>query len=83
VNIDLFKGVVHIGYRERDHTVIRNGWCSYACFSVACLVASMFNPLLDMPHLSGGWIILAKEKSSLTGIKQIYAQNLREDFCAY
>jgi hypothetical protein len=25
------------------------------------------NNLLDMPHLSGGWIILAKEK--LTGMK--------------
>jgi hypothetical protein len=24
--------------------------------------------LLDMPHLSGGWIILAKEKCSLRGI---------------
>jgi hypothetical protein len=23
---------------------------------------------LDMPHLSGGWIILAKEKGSLTGM---------------
>jgi hypothetical protein len=26
----------------------------------------LFNQLLDVPHLSGGWIILAKEKSSLT-----------------
>ena len=24
----------------------------------------LFNQLLDMPHLSGGWIILAKEKCS-------------------
>ena len=28
----------------------------------------MFNQLLDMPHLTGGWIILAKKKCSLTGI---------------
>jgi hypothetical protein len=28
----------------------------------------LFNQLLDMPHLSGGWIILAKEKCSLTGM---------------
>jgi hypothetical protein len=26
----------------------------------------LLNQLLDMPHLSGGWIILAKEKCSLT-----------------
>jgi hypothetical protein len=28
----------------------------------------LFNQLLDIPHLSGGWIILAKEKCSLTWI---------------
>jgi hypothetical protein len=27
-----------------------------------CLMIMLFNSLLDMPHLSGGWIILAKEK---------------------
>uniref|UniRef100_A0A8C7F189 DUF4939 domain-containing protein n=1 Tax=Oncorhynchus kisutch TaxID=8019 RepID=A0A8C7F189_ONCKI len=31
----------------------------------------MFNQLLDKPHLSGGWIILAKEKCSLTGLTAI------------
>ena len=31
VNIDLFKGLTHIGYGERDHTVVRNSWCSHAC----------------------------------------------------
>ena len=25
-------------------------------------IIMLFNQLLDMPHLSGGWIILAKEK---------------------
>ena len=30
VNADLFKGLTHIGYGERDHTVIQNGWCSHA-----------------------------------------------------
>ena len=33
-----------------------------------CVMIMLFNQLLDMPHLSGGWIILAKEKCSLTGI---------------
>jgi hypothetical protein len=28
----------------------------------------LFNQLLDMSHLSGGWIILANEKCSLTGM---------------
>jgi hypothetical protein len=31
----------------------------------------LFNQLLEMPNLSGGWIILAREKCSLTGDKQI------------
>ena len=30
----------------------------------------LFNQLLDMPHLSGGWIILAREKRSLTGMEK-------------
>ena len=33
-----------------------------------CVMIMLFNQLLDMPHLSGGWIILAKEKCSLTGM---------------
>ena len=24
VNVDMFKGLAHIGYGERDHTVVRN-----------------------------------------------------------
>jgi hypothetical protein len=32
-----------------------------------CVMIVQFNQLLDMPHLSGGWIIVAKEKCSLTG----------------
>ena len=28
----------------------------------------LFNQLLDLPYLSGAWVILAKEKCSLTGI---------------
>ena len=40
-NVDLFKGLAHIGYGERDHTVIRNSWYSHACFSVAFLEASI------------------------------------------
>uniref|UniRef100_A0A674F8L9 Cholesterol transporter ABCA5 n=1 Tax=Salmo trutta TaxID=8032 RepID=A0A674F8L9_SALTR len=30
----------------------------------------LFNQLLDMPHLSGGWIMLANEKCSPTGINK-------------
>ena len=31
VNVNLFKGLTHIGYGEHDHTVILNSWCSHAC----------------------------------------------------
>ena len=31
-----------------------------------CVRIRLLNQLLDMPHLSGGWIILAKDKCSLT-----------------
>jgi hypothetical protein len=34
-----------------------------------CVMIMLFNQLLDMPHLSGGWIILANEKCSLTGMQ--------------
>jgi hypothetical protein len=33
-----------------------------------CVMIMPFNQLLDMPHLPGGWINLAKEKCSLTGM---------------
>jgi hypothetical protein len=33
-----------------------------------CVMIMLFNQLLDMPHLSYGWIILAKDKSSPTGM---------------
>jgi hypothetical protein len=47
-----------------------------------CLVIMLFNKLLDMPHLSDVWIILAKDKYSLKGYKHICAQHLREiRFC--
>jgi hypothetical protein len=50
--------------------------CKTAHFRVAlycskhkrCAMSMVFNQLLDMPHLSGGWIILAKSKYSLTGM---------------
>jgi hypothetical protein len=32
-----------------------------------CVNSMVINQLLDMPHLSVGWIILAEEKCSLTG----------------
>ena len=40
-------------------------WPSTRCKSVMIM---LFNQLLDMPHLSGGWIILANEECTLTGI---------------
>ena len=33
-----------------------------------CVMIMRVNQLLDMPHMSGGWIILAKEKLSQTGM---------------
>jgi hypothetical protein len=35
---------------------------------LTCVMIMHFNQLLDMPHLSGEWIIWAKEKCSLTGM---------------
>ena len=53
------------------HFIFPSTWCT-------CVMIMIFNQFLDMPHLSGGWIILANKKCSLTGCKQISAQNLRE-----
>ena len=33
------------------------------------IMVKLFNQLLDMPYLLGGWIFLAKEKCSLTGME--------------
>jgi hypothetical protein len=38
------------------------------CFSPQKGFITDTAPLLDIPHLSGGWIILAKEKCSLTDV---------------
>ena len=38
------------------------------CTSCTCVMIMLFNQLLDMPHLSGGWILLAKEKCSPRGM---------------
>ena len=35
-----------------------------------CVMIILFNQLLDMSHLSGGWIILAKEKCSPTDVNK-------------
>jgi hypothetical protein len=34
-----------------------------------CVMIMAFNQLLDILHLSGGWIILAKQKCFLTGME--------------
>jgi hypothetical protein len=39
----------------------------------------MFNLLLDMPYLSGGWIILANEKFSLTRIETNVCTNFERN----
>ena len=41
-----------------------------------CVFVILFNQLLDMPHLTGGWIILAKEKCSLTQLQSILSKRL-------
>ena len=38
------------------------------CTRYTCVMIMLFNQLLDMPHLSGGWIIWSLEKCSLTGM---------------
>ena len=38
-----------------------------------CNDHAVYNQLLDMPHLSGGWINLAKDKLLLTDVKPISA----------
>jgi hypothetical protein len=40
----------------------------------------LFNQLLDMPHLSGEWIILGKEKCSLKGMCSKYDKLFMEHF---
>jgi hypothetical protein len=40
----------------------------FPCTCFTCVMIMVFNQLFDMSHLSGGWIILAKEKCSLTGM---------------
>jgi hypothetical protein len=50
-----------------------------------CVMIMLFNQLLDMPHLSGGWIILAKAKCSLTGLQTnlCTAFERNNTFCEY
>ncbi len=43
--------------------------CNKSSPKYTCVLIIPFNQHLDMPHLSGGWIILAKEKCSLTQIE--------------
>lgn len=55
----------------------------WAAFSCGKPMAHLFNIILldqhlDMPHLSGGWIICAKEKCSLMRILTKLQQNLSE-----
>ena len=40
-----------------------------------CVLIMPFNQFLDKQHLSGGWIILAKEKCSLTGMCTTFERN--------
>ncbi len=39
-----------------------------ACLRHTCAIIMLSNQYPDVPHLSGGWIISAKEKCSLTQI---------------
>ena len=51
-------------------TVLHILECHFIVPSTRCICVRimLFNQLFDIPHLSGGWIILAKEKCSLTGM---------------
>ena len=40
----------------------------------------LFNQFIDMPHLSGGWIILANDKYSVTGM---YRFEINKLFCVW
>jgi hypothetical protein len=42
-----------------------------------CVMIVLFNQLLDMPHLSGGWIIFQRRNAHLQGCKHICEQNER------
>ena len=44
-----------------------------------CVIFMLFNQLLDMPHLSGGWINLAKEKYFLTHSCTAFERNTHMD----
>ena len=37
----------------------------------SCVMIKLFNQLLDMPHLSGGWIILTKDKMLTNGAQHL------------
>ena len=54
------------------HLIVQSTRCT-------CIRNMLFNQLLDMLHLSGIWIILAKKKCSLTGM----VTNLWSAFRAY
>lgn len=46
-----------------------------------CVTIMFFNQHLAMPHLSGGWIILAKRNAHKQGFEQICPLNQREIGC--
>jgi hypothetical protein len=50
-----------------------------------CVMIMLFNQILDMPHMSGGWIILAKEKGSLTWMETNLLIKIleKEAFCSF
>ena len=64
--------IAHSNLRHLWHCVWQN--CTFQWPFIVpstrctCVMSMLFNQLLDLPLLSGGWIILAKEKCSLTGI---------------
>ena len=55
MNVNLFKGLTHVSYGERDHTVVRNNWCRHAWFGVACIVAGfLISVRIRVPLLESG-----------------------------
>jgi hypothetical protein len=68
-----FSGNNSVGHscsQHANYTLLQNLRCDKTAYIRVPFIEMnmLFNQLLDMPHLSGGWITLAKEKYSPTEI---------------
>jgi hypothetical protein len=84
-NIDISKQLAHT-HTHTHHTVVRpvghaGKFSQMWPFIVpstrcTCVMKILFNQLLDLPQLSHGWIILAKDTCLLTGTKTKFVDNI-------